>query len=260
MTLDTNQAHGCAYAIFLCGNAGVGKSTLSNALGATFAAGFAFGEGLTKDVSYCKIRINEDLVLVIDAPGLYEASKENTQQNAKEIQRALGFNLPYKIAFVVASNGGRWLSQDVAIIDKVVNSVQASDDSSIEYILIINQIQKDHWEHYINDKTLDLMVQKLISASQAKPKFSTTLCCPHIPNPSESEILKNKLLSAFKMKLPYKIKIVKDIEADPDDLKFYQKALLVVFSPIWGPILGLCAAYSSIKNKILYDDWEPFLY
>lgn len=250
---------GCDYAIFLCGNAGVGKSTLSNALGANFEAGFAFGEGLTKDVSHCEVPVNEHTALVIDAPGMYEASKENTHQNAKEIQKALGLSLPYKIAFVVASNGGRWLSQDVAIIDKVVNSVKASDDSPIEYILIINQIQKENWHHYMNDRTLNLMVQKLVAASVSKPTFTTTLCCPQVPNPSENAMLRDKLLSAFKMRIPYKIKIVKDIEADPDDLKFYQKALLVVLSPLWAPVLGVCAAFSSIKNKLLYNDWEPFV-
>ncbi|KAK3809397.1 MAG: hypothetical protein J3Q66DRAFT_416347 [Benniella sp.] len=248
----------CTYAIFLCGNAGVGKSTLSNALGANFEAGFAFGEGLTKDVSFCVININGDLVLAIDAPGMYEASKERTHQNAKEIQKALGVSLPYKIAFVVASNGGRWLSQDVAIIDKVVESVKASNDSPIEYILIINQIQKDHLEYYMHDPTRKMMVDKLIDATQARPKFSAIACCPHVPDPSHNEMLKTKLLDALMMKEPYKIKVVKDIEADPDDLKVYQKALLILFSPVVAPFLGLYATFSSIKNKIRYDDWSPF--
>ncbi|KAF9353060.1 hypothetical protein BGX34_011831 [Mortierella sp. NVP85] len=250
----------CAYAIFLCGNPGVGKSTLANALGANFVAGFSLGEGLTKNVSFCKVSINEDLVLLIDAPGLYEASKERTQENAKEIQKALGVGLPYKIAFVVFSNGGRWLPQDVAIIDNVMKAVKASNGSPIEYILIINRIQKADWEHYMDQKKLNTLVLRLIDATNCKPKFWTTLCLPEVPKPSEDEMLKAKLKSAFELKPSYHIEFIDSIAADPYNLKAYEKVLLVIFSPVWGPILGLCAAYSSIKNKIRYDDWRPFVY
>lgn len=250
----------CKYAIFLCGNAGVGKSTLSNVLGAKFDAGFAFGEGLTKDVGYCEIEINGEKVLMIDAPGMYEASKENTQQNAKEIQKALGIQIPYKIAFVVASNAGRWMAQDVAIIDKVAEAIKASESGEkIEYVLIINQIHKEHWQYYIDHDTLNKMVTKLVAATKTKPVFATTLCCPFITAPSENAMLRDKLFGAFKMKFPYMIQIVKNIKADPDDLEFYEKALIVIFSPIWLPIGLVCMAFSSVKNKILYDDWEPFI-
>ncbi|KAF9351965.1 hypothetical protein BGX34_000254, partial [Mortierella sp. NVP85] len=139
------------------------------------------------------------------------------------------------------SNSGRWLVQDIAMIDKVVNSVRASDDSSIEYVLIINQIHKDHWQYCMNQETLDMIVGKLVENFVANPRpgFSTILPCPHVPNPSENEMLKNKLLSAFKMSLPYQIKIVK-IEAEPDDMNVYEKALIILLSPVWLPVLGVC--------------------
>lgn len=248
------------YAIFLCGNAGVGKSTLSSTVGANFESGFSFGEGLTKDVSTAEITlINGDRVLIIDAPGMYEASKENTKANAREVQKALGYDLPYKVAFVVSSNSGRWLAQDVAIIDKVVEAVRSSDGSIIEYVLIINQIHKEHWDYYVgSNNKLDIIVSRLYDATQTKPKFSAVLCFPHVSNPKENIKIAEKLLEGFKMTVPTVIELVKNIEADPDDLKLYQKLLIAVLSPVWIPVGLVVMVLSSIKNKIKYDDWEPF--
>jgi hypothetical protein len=70
--------------------------------------------------------------------------------------------------------------------------------------------------------------------------------------------LKAKLLDALMMRNPYKIKVVKDIVADPDDLNVYQKALLILFSPIFAPFLGLYATFSSLRNRIMHNDWSPF--
>ncbi|KAI8605917.1 hypothetical protein EDD21DRAFT_400860 [Dissophora ornata] len=252
----------CEYAIFMCGNAGAGKSTLGNVLGAKFEAGFSLGEGLTKECQYAETTIDGDSVLLIDAPGMYEASVDITRQNAREIQKALGVQIPYKIAFVCASNGGRWKCDDAAMIDKVVLSIGSSESNGREtdYILIINQIQQKEWSYYTHQPSLETMVGKLVAATTSKRTFATTICCPYLPgDPSESAMLKAKLLSAFKMTVPSKIKVVQDIKAHPDDLKFYEKALIVILSPLWAPILGICAAFSSVKNRILYNDWEPFI-
>jgi len=248
------------YAIFLCGNTGAGKSTLANVLGGQFEAGFAVGEGLTKHASYCHVNIDNDSVLLIDAPGLYEASEANTQRNASEIQKALGYDVPYKIAFVVADKSGRWSAEDVSMIDKVVNVVSPPRNEKMEYVLIINKILPNDWDHYMDNNKSSLILSKLHDALRTGVMFNQLLFCPYVRNPVVDSMLKEKLMNVFRMTIQRPIVVTRDLEVSNNDLKLYEKILLGVFSPVWAPIVGICAAYSSVKNKIKYDDWEPFAY
>src|SRR5690242_5086279 len=98
-------------------------------------------------------------------------------------------------------------------------------------------------------------MSKLLAATTMKPQFATTLCCPYIPSPSDNAELRTKLLAAF---MPCNIKVAKNIDADPGDLDIYDKILIGLFSPVWFAPFTIFCLFSSIKNKILYNDWKPF--
>ncbi|KAH8554826.1 hypothetical protein BGW37DRAFT_481274 [Umbelopsis sp. PMI_123] len=250
------------YAVFLCGNSGAGKSTLCNLLGAEFESGFSVGVGLTEKTQYAIVRLsNGDNICLIDAPGLYEANFENVKKNAKEIQQALGMNLAYKICFVLQDNSGRWRSEDVAMIDRVTESIATG--SEIEYVLIINQIRARNWKEYQKPDVRAHLMEVLKNVTKKQIDIKKLCLCPLKDDIEENLETKRHIESCLEIVSAQVLGSINSLQVEENDLKLYQKILIgigaTLLSPIWAPLLGIAAAGSSIKNKISLDTWEPFI-
>ncbi|KAG3115752.1 hypothetical protein PI124_g8350 [Phytophthora idaei] len=117
------------------GNPGTGKSTLINCLTgrATFTSGLKFGGGLTQ---FFQKQIYNGVVYM-DTPGLGDRSIQ--RQAAEAITAALRESGRYKIFFMVRLKGGHVMSEDLATIEAVLDTVQVND---VYFSVIVNNVQK----------------------------------------------------------------------------------------------------------------------
>ncbi|KAG7384876.1 hypothetical protein PHYBOEH_009260 [Phytophthora boehmeriae] len=120
--------------VFL-GNPGTGKSTLINCLvgRAIFDSGVSYGEGLTK---HFQTRTHEN-VKYMDTPGL--ADRHIQESAAAAITEALKQSGNYKLFFMVRLENGRVVSDDLATIEIVLNSIELDE---IPFSIIINNVKK----------------------------------------------------------------------------------------------------------------------
>ncbi|KAF1783139.1 P-loop containing nucleoside triphosphate hydrolase [Phytophthora cactorum] len=117
------------------GNPGTGKRTLINCLTgrATFTSGLKFGGGLTQ---FFQKQIYNGVVYM-DTPGLADRSIQ--RQAAEAITAALRESGRYKIFFMVRLKGGRVMSEDLATIEAVLDTVQVND---VYFSVTVNNVQK----------------------------------------------------------------------------------------------------------------------
>jgi predicted GTPase len=120
--------------VLLCGNPGVGKSTLCNSIfgQAIFRSGGTFGTGVTV---HGQGHLHEGR-LYMDTPGLDDAKTRD--QAALEIEKALKQNKGCKIVFVIKPNAGRIQGTDMVTINVVCDAIK----TSFEYGLVFNQVPK----------------------------------------------------------------------------------------------------------------------
>jgi hypothetical protein len=118
------------------GNPGVGKSTLLNCLAgrAVFPSGVSYGGGLTMDMQTCADY--QRAVVYTDTPGLADRTAERKAADA--ITRALRSSGPrVKLCFVVHLQYGRVVSQDLATIERVLDSIQVPN---VPFGIVINGV------------------------------------------------------------------------------------------------------------------------
>ena len=119
--------------VLLCGNPGVGKSTLCNSIfgQAVFRSGFSTGSGMT---THAQKHIHEG-IMYMDTPGLDDSTMR--EKAAVEIEKALKQNKGYKIVFVIKPNAGRIQGTDMVTINAVCDAILKT---SFEYGLVFNQV------------------------------------------------------------------------------------------------------------------------
>ncbi|ORZ07558.1 hypothetical protein BCR41DRAFT_360182 [Lobosporangium transversale] len=145
------------YTLFVTGNPGSGKSFIANHLGAHFPSGFSdHGGGYTTELHTENVPIDEDEVLMVDAPGLIEANYKTTVKNATLITRALnkgqseeyGQQIPYKIGIVITDTNGRIQPADMLLVRKLYEALTPKP----EFMLIINQVRKSNLHKVMSEE------------------------------------------------------------------------------------------------------------
>lgn len=123
--------------IIVLGNPGSGKSTLSNSLvdqPGTFESGFSPGTGMTRQCQQAETHWGDNVVTVIDTPGL--ADTLNRMSAAQEIQKALKHGGLYRLVFVMTLSSGRVRADDLLTIKYIMDAI------CLEYVpfgIIINK-------------------------------------------------------------------------------------------------------------------------
>jgi GTP-binding protein EngB required for normal cell division len=153
---------GISEVIMFCGNPGVGKSSLCNAIfqQAVFRSGVSAVTGMT----IAREEHTHGDKLYIDTPGL--ADVKTRQKAAVEIEEALKKNNNYKIVFVATLESGRVRPDDVTTIETVCETIKVP----FEYGIIFNKVTKGIIED-INLKGLDYY----LSAFKKKPYITVVL-------------------------------------------------------------------------------------
>lgn len=105
------------------GNPGTGKSTLINCLIGhhEFDSGLSYGAGMTQLFH----KLTHHATVYMDTPGL--ADREIKEQAAVAITRALRQSGRYKLFFMVRLENGRVVSDDMATIETVMDSIDMKD-------------------------------------------------------------------------------------------------------------------------------------
>ncbi|KAG2783127.1 hypothetical protein PC129_g18152 [Phytophthora cactorum] len=121
------------------GNPGIGKSTLINCLigQQEFESGLSYGAGMTQ---LFQKSTHQDIVYM-DTPGL--ADREIKQQAAAAITQALRQSGRYKLFFMVRLENGRVVSEDLATIETVMDSIDMED---APFSIVINNVKKRQYE------------------------------------------------------------------------------------------------------------------
>lgn len=117
----------------VCGNPGVGKSTLLNVLigEAIFDSGVSFGTGLTKRLKFYP---NKSGKIFVDTPGLVDGD----DAAAKEICKAFQKHGKYQLIFVVTEEEGRVRPADALTMKLVLDAFQ--EEKNVPYGIIVNKI------------------------------------------------------------------------------------------------------------------------
>lgn len=147
------------------GNPGTGKSTLINCMvgRAVFRSGLAWGGGLTQE--YQKYIAND--IVYMDTPGL--ADQTILRKAAEAITMALSQPGTYKLFFMVRLQNGRVVSDDLATIERVLDSI---DMDNIPFSILINNLGKRQYDTLMKLGPEFKQVATLINSG----KYST----PHI--------------------------------------------------------------------------------
>ncbi|POM73712.1 Hypothetical protein PHPALM_9417 [Phytophthora palmivora] len=147
------------------GNPGTGKSTLINCLigQQAFDSGLKFGGGFTQFFQ----KQTHDGVVYMDTPGL--ADRTIQHQAAAAITAALRESGRYKLFFMVRLKGGRVVSEDLATIEAVLDTVQLRD---VCFTVIVNNVRRRQYTTMMKKGPEYAKVVTLINAM----KYTT----PHI--------------------------------------------------------------------------------
>lgn len=114
------------------GNLGTGKSTLLNCLIGfqVFESGVSWGEGITHEFQY----FDCNSVTYMDIPGF--ADIDIIEQAAQAVTTALRQPGPFKLFFLVRFQNGHVVSEDLAMIESILDSIERK----VAFTVIINSI------------------------------------------------------------------------------------------------------------------------
>ncbi|KAF9916988.1 hypothetical protein BX616_002244 [Lobosporangium transversale] len=222
-----SQQGAYSYILLIAGNPGVGKSFIANSLGANFMSDFSTdGAGITRVLQYGDVSIDNQPVLVLDVPGLFEGTLATTRRNAKEITKALQIGkiteIPLKIGIVIEDKNGRIDEKDRLLIEKIHKALSPSP----EFLLIFNQVKQRNKEKY----TL-LYIERVVNIFGANTgvgvdKARTIVIEDY--NNDESDM--GSLIVMLRRVNAIRVQSVTDITVTENEYKSYSKALIEHFS------------------------------
>jgi GTP-binding protein EngB required for normal cell division len=157
------------------GNPGTGKSTLLNCLigQRVFESGLSYGEGLTQ----CFQRFAHNGTVFMDTPGLADCMKE---QAAAAITKALRQGGAFKLFFMVRLESGRVVSDDLATIETVMDSIEMKD---VPFSVVVNNVKKRQYTAMMKKGAELFKVVALINSGKYATPFLTFI--PTLPSLDE---------------------------------------------------------------------------
>ncbi|ETM00463.1 hypothetical protein L917_02817, partial [Phytophthora nicotianae] len=148
------------------GNPGTGKSTLINCLigHQEFESGLSYGSGMTHFFQ----KFSDHDKVYMDTPGL--ADREIKQQAATAITQALRQSGRYKLFFMVRLENGRVVSDDLATIETVMDSMDMED---VPFSIVINNVKKRQHNAMMKRGVEFFKVVTLINSSKYTTPYVT---------------------------------------------------------------------------------------
>ncbi|KAG0043027.1 hypothetical protein BGZ83_011929 [Gryganskiella cystojenkinii] len=117
--------------VVLVGNPGVGKSSIHNALGGKFRAGFSCASGLTRDITIQDVSIDKRSFMLVDMPGICDTSseKEKTEESLTDLHLSmlrdtLNDGHAYVVIFVITPRNGRIDPSQLALMQLVLSNME----------------------------------------------------------------------------------------------------------------------------------------
>lgn len=164
------------------GNPGTGKSTLINCMVGqrVFESGLNWGGGLTQD--YQKYIVGD--IAYMDTPGL--ADRAILERAAEAITTALSEPGNYKLFFMVRLQNGRVVSDDLATIERVLDSIKLKN---IPFSILINNLGKRQYDTLVKQGEEFDKVATLINSG----RYMTPHIC-FIPKIEDLEEQDNKVI------------------------------------------------------------------
>ncbi|KAG7384877.1 hypothetical protein PHYBOEH_009261 [Phytophthora boehmeriae] len=165
------------------GNPGTGKSTLINCLVGrqVFDSGLSYGAGLTQ--FFQKFKCNGKVYM--DTPGL--ADRSIKERAAAAITQALRQSGSYKLFFMVRLENGRVVSDDLATIETVLDSIDMDD---IPFSIVVNNMKKRQYAAMMKKGAEFFKVVALINACKYTTPYITFIPTIDCLDESDNEIVK----------------------------------------------------------------------
>ncbi|KAG0221555.1 hypothetical protein B0O80DRAFT_422801 [Mortierella sp. GBAus27b] len=210
-------------AVVFLGNTGAGKSTLLSQIGGSFPSGVRFMQGYTKDIVEHQVILNGKPAILMDTPGLYEVDDEATQANAKKLTEALKRGYDYKLFFVILAGNRGLTTEDVALMSIVDECIRQANGAKIDFQVIVNQINDDaiynmYYEHVAKDNFRGLFASLKIKGHSFNISVNGVILILFDKSSVENKELKEIIAEQVEAQVPVKIKLLKDIVANNNDL------------------------------------------
>ncbi|KAG0023100.1 hypothetical protein BGZ80_010402 [Entomortierella chlamydospora] len=232
-------------------NYGAGKSTLLSQLGGDFPSGVALRRGYTTALKEYLVTLESgEQVLLMDVPGMYEASNERTKQNASQLTEALSKGYNYKLYFVLKADNRGPPDPELVMMAKVNECVKQINGAKVTFRIIVNQINDAATYNMYRDELAYDNFKSFFEALDGLEDFSFDINIDHVelirfdekiqvkdPNEVTEDVFVAKAaitrVIAAEVRQQSKVLLaVDEIRIDIQDLKVYQKALYALASPM----------------------------
>ncbi|KAF9167395.1 hypothetical protein DFQ26_004724 [Actinomortierella ambigua] len=209
------------------GNPGAGKSTLLNKLG-DFPTGVSWRKGLITSIAETQVELNGEKVLLMDVPGLFEPTDDETARNARMLTQALRRGYRYNLTFVLRASNRGFDEADLLMMSKVNEYVRGVDGSKVTYKMIINQIMDDGVYNMYNETVVKDNFKSQFAALQMEGyHFDITINSVLLLRYNDAFVKKrtSKELTEFECHWQRKAPVAldTDISATYRDLGFFSK-------------------------------------
>lgn len=145
-------SHSLQHKVVVCGNPGVGKSTILSTLlsRSAFPSGTSLGRGFTSRFRVQPVHISGVTYNLVDTPGLEDVG--GRANAAHQISAALAGPSILHLVFVVTLESGRVRPPDVATVSAVLTALrEQSVPVSNCFSLIFNKLEASTYEHLLRD-------------------------------------------------------------------------------------------------------------
>ncbi|KAG0269321.1 hypothetical protein DFQ27_004005 [Actinomortierella ambigua] len=249
------QAINETIAIMYIGNSGAGKSTLLNKLGGKFRTAVSWRTGVTTSIAESHVELKGEKVLLMDVPGLFEPTDDETARNARMLTHALRRGYRYNLTFVLKASNRGFEEADLLMMSKVNEYVRGVDGSKVTYKMIINQIMDDAVYNMYNETVVKDNFKSLLAELQMEGyHFDITINSVLLLRYDQAFVERrtSKELTEFECRWQRKAPVAldTDIFATYKDLGFFKKLMRYIRLSVRGTQASAATPTSTVASAV----------